>query len=87
VGAEVAAAPDSAHTRTDDSGLPLAVKEVQQALVEAGDRPWDVDLPDDEGGITPRVTEDASGDEASKDTAPPQGKRATGRPLCTVQPG
>ncbi|NPC86953.1 serine/threonine protein kinase, partial [Pyxidicoccus fallax] len=53
-----------------------AVKEVQQALVEAGDRLRDFDLPDDEGGITPPMMEDAHADELSTQTEPPNAARA-----------
>lgn len=52
-----------------------AVREVQQALVEAGDRLRDFDLPEDEGGITPAVTEDAHADELATQTEPPNGTR------------
>ena len=52
-----------------------AVREVQQALVEVGDRLRDFDLPDDEGGITPPMREDACADELSTETEPPNGPR------------
>ena len=42
-----------------------AVKEVQWALVEAGDRLWDLEVPEDEGGITPPVTGTLNPDEVS----------------------
>lgn len=40
-----------------------AVKEVQRALVEAGDRLWELAVPDDEGGITVPVTDTRDPDE------------------------
>jgi hypothetical protein len=40
-----------------DSGAD-AVKEVQRALVEAGDKLWDFEVPEDEGGIVPPGMED-----------------------------
>jgi len=52
-----------------------AVREVQRALVEAGDRLRDFDLPDDEGGITPPMIEDAHADELSTETEPPSEPR------------
>lgn len=45
-----------------------AVKEVQWALVDAGDRLWDLEVLEDEGGITAPVTGTLSPDELS--TAP-----------------
>lgn len=53
-----------------------AVKEVQQALVKAGDRLRDFDLPDDEGGITPPVTEEAHADKLSTGTEPSSNSRS-----------
>ncbi|NOK08073.1 serine/threonine-protein kinase [Corallococcus exercitus] len=53
-----------------------AVKEVQWALVEAGDRLWDLEVPEDEGGITPPVTEDAHADELSTETKPSSDSRS-----------
>ncbi|QDE67332.1 hypothetical protein BHS09_10210 [Myxococcus xanthus] len=52
------------------------VREVQQALIEAGDRLWDLEVPEDEGGITPPLAEAASEDELSTQTEPPNGARA-----------
>ncbi|WP_375742089.1 serine/threonine protein kinase [Corallococcus interemptor] len=52
-----------------------AVKEVQWALVEAGDRLWDLEVPEDEGGIAPPVIEAASADELSKETEPTNSAR------------
>ncbi|CAM4021618.1 serine/threonine protein kinase [Corallococcus exiguus] len=46
-----------------------AVREVQRALVEAGDRLWDLEVPDDEGGITPPVAETRSPDETPTEDA------------------
>jgi serine/threonine-protein kinase len=53
-----------------------AVREVQRALVDAGDRLSDLDVSEDEGGITPPVTEAASADERSTETEPTNRERA-----------
>ena len=47
-----------------------AVREVQRALVEAGSRLWDLEVPEDEGGITPPVTEAVREDELSTESDP-----------------
>ena len=52
-----------------------AVNEVQRALVEAGDRLWDFEVPEDEGGITMPVIETASADKFSTRTDPPTGEQ------------
>lgn len=52
-----------------------AVREVQWALVEAENRLWDLEVPGDEGGITPPVIEAASADELSTETEPPNSAR------------
>jgi len=53
-----------------------AVREVQRALVEAGERLWDLEVPEDEGGITPPLAEAASEDELSTQTEPLNDARA-----------
>jgi len=53
-----------------------AVREVQRAFVEAGERLWDSEVPEDEGGITPPLAEAASEDELSTQTEPPNAARA-----------
>jgi eukaryotic-like serine/threonine-protein kinase len=53
-----------------------AVKEVQRALVEAGDRLWDLEVPEDEGGITPSVAKQASTNEISTETEPSTNARS-----------
>jgi serine/threonine-protein kinase len=40
-----------------------AVNEVQRALVEVGDRLWDLEVPEDEGGIAVPVTDTRGSDE------------------------
>jgi tryptophan synthase alpha subunit len=52
-----------------------AVREVQRALVEAGARLWDLEVPEDEGGITQPVIEAASADELSTETEPTNSAR------------
>jgi len=52
-----------------------AVKEVQRALVAAGERLWALEVPEDEGGITPPVTEAVSEEERSTTTEPSSGSR------------
>ncbi|MBZ4416565.1 hypothetical protein [Myxococcus sp. RHSTA-1-4] len=52
-----------------------AVREVQRALVEAGDRLWDLEMPEDEGGITQPVAEAAGADELSAETEPSDSAR------------
>jgi len=46
------------------------VREAQQTLMEAGGRLWDLEVPEDEGGITPPLAEAASEDELSTQTEP-----------------
>lgn len=47
-----------------------AVREVQRALVEAGDRLWELDVPDDEGGITAPIAASLSSDKLPAERAP-----------------
>jgi len=56
-----------------------AVREVQRALVEAGDRLWDLDVANDEGGITPLVTATRCPDEMPTADACGDGLRHTAK--------
>ena len=63
-----------------------AVKEVQQALVEAGDMLWDLEVPEDEGGIVLPMPEDATVDTPSTENAP-LGQHVTGHHRSGAQSG
>ena len=52
-----------------------AVRELQWALAEAGDKLWDLEVPEDEGGITVPVTKTASPVGLSTETEPSNGAR------------
>ncbi|MCP3138179.1 serine/threonine protein kinase [Pyxidicoccus xibeiensis] len=60
-----------------------AVREVQRALVEAGDRLWELEVPEDEGGITPPTTDTSSLDgistQGATNTKSPQADAALTR--------
>ena len=56
-----------------------AVREVQRALVDAGDRLWDLDVANDEGGITPLVTATRCPDEMPTADACGDGLRHTAK--------
>ena len=58
-----------------------AVKEVQRALVGAGDRLWDLEVPDDEGGITAPMGSALSQDESSTKTEPTMNVRTVAPPM------
>ena len=53
-----------------------AVREVQRALVEAGDRLWELEVPEDEGGITAPISASLCSDAPSTETGPAGGSRA-----------
>jgi serine/threonine-protein kinase len=50
-----------------------AVREVQRALVEAGDRLWELEVPEDEGGITVPITASLGSGEPLTETEPSGG--------------
>jgi serine/threonine protein kinase len=52
-----------------------AVREVQRALVEAGDKLWELEVPEDEGGITVPLTASLSSGELLTATEPSGGSR------------
>ncbi|WP_375761323.1 serine/threonine protein kinase [Corallococcus exercitus] len=52
-----------------------AVKEVQQALAEAETQLWDIEVPDDEGGIAVRMLDTSHPDGISTEPAPRWGSR------------
>jgi hypothetical protein len=53
-----------------------AVNEVQRALVEAGDRLWELEVPYDEGGISAPVSAVPTPDGITTEPTPPYASRA-----------